>query len=82
MELSNLKFLRAMDQAKFIIGDRVDYDYAKGILRRYPTKAAVFFQPVWGTDTTKLAGWILEDGLGVRLGIQLHKYLWGTQRNK
>jgi len=82
MELANLKHLRPMDQAKFIIGDRVDYDYAKDILRRYPTKAAVFFQPVWGTDTPKLAGWILEDGLGVRLGVQLHKYLWGTQRKK
>jgi 7-carboxy-7-deazaguanine synthase len=82
MELSNLKHLRPLDQVKFIIGDRVDYDYANDILHRYPTKAVVFFQPVWGTDSTKLAGWILEDGLGVQLGIQLHKFLWGTQRKK
>lgn len=82
MELANLKYLRPIDQVKFVIGDRVDYDYASQILCNHPTKAVVFFQPVWGTDTAKLAGWILEDGLGVRLGIQLHKYLWGTQRNK
>jgi len=82
MDFANLPLLRDQDQVKFVIGDRVDYDYAKDILRRHRPCGTVFFQPVWGTDTTKIAGWILEDGLDVRLGIQLHKYLWGTQRNK
>jgi 7-carboxy-7-deazaguanine synthase len=25
-----------------------------------------------------LAGWILEDGLPVRLQLQVHKYIWGA----
>jgi 7-carboxy-7-deazaguanine synthase len=82
MDLGNLRLLRDIDQLKFIISDRQDYDYAKDLLLRHRPRCEIFFQPVWGTDTTKLAGWILSDGLHVRLGIQLQKYLWGTQRGK
>ena len=33
--------------------------------------------PAWGgLDPALLAGWILDDGLPVRLQIQLHKVLW------
>jgi 7-carboxy-7-deazaguanine synthase len=32
-------------------------------------------------DPGELARWILDDGLGVRLQVQLHKYLWpGVER--
>ena len=80
MKLENLDMLRATDQLKFIITDKHDYDFAKDLLLRHHPACEVFFQPVWGTDPTKLAGWILADGLPVRLGIQLHKILWGNRR--
>jgi 7-carboxy-7-deazaguanine synthase len=42
----------------------------------------VLFSPVHGSlDPGVLARWILEDGLRVRLQVQLHKYLWpGVER--
>ncbi len=81
-DYDNLARLRDQDQLKFIVGDRVDYDFAKEVLRRHRPRGTVFLQPVWGTDPAKLAGWILDDALEVRLGIQLHKCLWGTARKK
>ena len=30
-------------------------------------------------DSAELAAWILEDGLQVRLQVQLHKILWGDK---
>lgn len=81
-DYDNLALLRDQDQLKFIVGDRVDYDFAKEVLRRHRPCGIVFLQPVWGTDPAKLAGWILDDALEVRLGIQLHKYLWGTAQKK
>jgi hypothetical protein len=42
----------------------------------------VFFSPVHGeTGLQALAGWMIEDGLeGVRFGHQLHKTIWGTEK--
>jgi 7-carboxy-7-deazaguanine synthase len=42
----------------------------------------VLFSPVHGElDPGVLGSWILEDGLPVRLQVQLHKYLWpGVER--
>jgi 7-carboxy-7-deazaguanine synthase len=40
----------------------------------------IHFSPVHGQlDPAHLASWILEDGLDVRVQIQLHKYLWPNQ---
>jgi 7-carboxy-7-deazaguanine synthase len=39
----------------------------------------VNFSPVHpGVDPAELARWIQEDGLKVRLNLQLHKYIWGA----
>ena len=77
MNLKNIKSLRVQDQLKCIINDKKDYQYAKNIINEYHPNCIIFFQPVWGTDTSKLASWMLEDHLSVRLGIQLHKIIWG-----
>lgn len=78
----NLDYLNSHDQLKFVIALREDYLYAKkvldnpGIKRRENLK--VNFSPVFNEmDLKKLANWILEDHLPVRLHIQLHKYIWG-----
>ena len=80
MYFKNISLLDEKDQLKFVIKDRNDYNYAKDIVKKYEPKCPVFFQPVWGTDTTDLAEWILCDGLEVKLGLQLHKILWGDKK--
>jgi 7-carboxy-7-deazaguanine synthase len=80
MILQNISTLSEKDQLKFIIKDKTDYDYAKNIIRKYAPRCTVFFQPVWGTDPQKLTKWILNDGLTVRLGLQLQKIIWGAKR--
>ena len=74
---SNLPKLAASDVLKFVIGDRVDYSYAKRVLRKYRGPAAIVFQPVWGSDAGRLADWVLRDRLDVRVMLQEHKVLWG-----
>ena len=76
----NISFLRKDDQLKFVIKDKDDYNYAKKIVNKYKPICPVFFQPVWGTNPSDLADWIICDGLNVKLGLQLHKIIWGEKR--
>ena len=75
----NLQHLRAKDELKFVLLDRADFDWACQTIREqdllnHPTP--LIFSPVHGElDPGALAGWILESGLPVRLGMQIHKYL-------
>jgi len=80
MDLKNIELLRPNDQIKMIIKNEMDYNYAKDILRQYKPKCSVFFQPVWGINPNSLAEWMLKDGLKVRLGLQLHKIIWGEKK--
>jgi len=80
MNMKNISYLSKKDQLKFIIKNKEDYDYAKKILKKYNPPCTVFFQPVWGTNPKKLASWILNDGVPVRLALQLHKIIWRTKR--
>lgn len=84
MEWRNLDLLKARDEVKFVIADRADYEWSRDLVRekRLLERCPVLFSPVHGVlDPGALAGWILEDGLPVRLQVQLHKYLWpGVER--
>ena len=75
----NLPLLRAGDVIKFVVGDRPDYLYARRVVRKYRGPATLLFQPVWGTDAGRLADWVLEDHLDVRVMLQEHKLLWGDR---
>lgn len=84
---SNLDHLTARDEIKFVISDRADYEWARGVVLdrgldervRTGSLRALLMSPVWGTlDLHALAGWILEDHLPVRFQIQLHKVIWGA----
>jgi 7-carboxy-7-deazaguanine synthase len=75
----NLDALRAGDELKFVIADRGDYDWAAGVLhsRALHEKATVLFSAVHERlPTGDLARWVLDDGLPVRVQIQVHKILW------
>jgi 7-carboxy-7-deazaguanine synthase len=80
MIFTNIALLSKNDQIKFIIKRKEDYEYAKKIINTYKPRCMVFLQPVWGTDPRRLASWILHDGLPVRLGVQLHKIVWGEKK--
>jgi 7-carboxy-7-deazaguanine synthase len=83
----NLDELGANDEVKFVLSSRRDYEFAKEFTRshRLPERVReVLFSPVhddpngsWrGLEPRKLVEWMLEDGLQVRLGLQLHKIVW------
>jgi 7-carboxy-7-deazaguanine synthase len=86
-ELRNLEALSENDEVKFVIATRRDYEFARKFTVRYELARRVkqvLFSPAsedpdgkWpGLDPRTLVEWILADGLPVRLGLQLHKFIW------
>lgn len=83
--LQNIDYLLPHDEVKFVICNRQDYEWAKGMLDEYKidSRCQVLFSPVHGDiASAQLAEWILQDQLNVRFQIQLHKYLWGETPGK
>lgn len=90
--LSNLEALTAHDEIKFVISNRADYEYACDFMREQevvPRVSNIVFSPAFRKDARgprdsthcmldpqRLAEWILSDGLNVRLGLQIHKFIW------
>lgn len=77
--------LRPRDELKFVLADRRDFDWAIARVREKDLDAGrtVTFSPVWDSlSPADLAAWILESGRRVRLGLQLHKLLWGDAPGK
>jgi 7-carboxy-7-deazaguanine synthase len=56
-----------------------DYDFAKRIIDNFNLNCSIIFQPVEGTNYTNLAEWILSDNLDVKIGLQIHKIIWGNR---
>jgi len=84
--LKNLDCLGGRDEVKFVLSDRADYEWARHLVRtekRLEHVRVVHFTPVFGTlDAAELAAWILGDRLPVRLGLQLHKIIWGSDTRR
>jgi len=79
MHWPNLSQLAAKDEAKFVMADRADYDWACEILTQYDlaSRCPVLFSPVFGSLVVpQLAEWTLADRLPVRFQLQMHKYIW------
>jgi 7-carboxy-7-deazaguanine synthase len=86
-EMKNLEAVGENDEIKFVISSRQDYEFAREFTRenRLDEKVKqVLFSPVFddpegkwkGLEPRQLVEWMLEDGLPVRLGLQLHKFVW------
>jgi 7-carboxy-7-deazaguanine synthase len=86
-DMANLEAVGANDEIKFVISTRRDYDFARDFVKTHRLTERVhevLFSPVFedpsgkwaGLTARELAEWILSDGLRVRLGIQLHKFIW------
>jgi 7-carboxy-7-deazaguanine synthase len=76
----NLGALDRKDQIKFVIADEKDYLYTRDFMFRHDPHNRVdevILSPVFGQlHPRQLAEWILRDGLEVRLGLQIHKFIW------
>src|SRR5262249_49208256 len=90
--MSNLGSLTQRDEMKFVLTGRSDYEFAREFTREHELghkAGGVLFSPAFQKDPTRdrnasncmldprlLAEWILEDRLNVRLGLQIHKFIW------
>jgi len=86
-EMKNLAELTREDEIKLVISSRRDYEFAREFTREHRLAERVkqvLFSPVFddpegkwkGLEPRTLVAWMLEDGLPVRLGLQLHKFVW------
>ena len=82
-DYNNLAYLSAEDEVKFVICDRLDYEWAKNkmielSMSEQPYK--LLMSPEFQHLSPKvLVEWILEDRLPVRFQMQLHKAIWGDK---
>jgi len=90
--IDNLATLNAIDEVKFVLSDRADYEFAREFVRQHNLAErvnAVLFSPAFRKDATgardsshclldpqELAEWMLADEVPARLGLQLHKFIW------
>jgi 7-carboxy-7-deazaguanine synthase len=83
----NLDAVDEKDEIKFVLSTRRDYEFARDFTREHGLAERVkqvLFSPVFadpegkwqGLEPRQLVEWILADGLPVRLGLQLHKFIW------
>jgi 7-carboxy-7-deazaguanine synthase len=85
--IENLEALDGKDEVKFVIAGRRDYEFAREFILQHGLAGRVrqvLFSPVFADpkgawkelEARLLAEWILADRLPVRLGLQLHKFIW------
>lgn len=86
-DMKNLEAVGTDDEIKFVISSRKDYEFAREFTREHRLDEKVkqvLFSPVFddpegkwkGLEPRQLVEWMLEDELPVRLGLQLHKFVW------
>ncbi|MGD9661613.1 MAG: 7-carboxy-7-deazaguanine synthase QueE [Porticoccaceae bacterium] len=79
----NLPLLKAVDEVKFVVGDRQDYEWSRMKVDEYALLdkvGNVLFSPVFSKlSASDLADWIVADRLAVRMQLQLHKILWNDE---
>jgi 7-carboxy-7-deazaguanine synthase len=85
--LANLEFLNENDELKFVISTRRDFEFSRDFVAQHQLSGKVreiLFSPVFpdpqgtwqGLSSRELTEWILAESLPVRLGLQLHKFIW------
>ena len=90
--MENLDALNSLDEVKFVLSDRIDYEFARDFVSHHNLDRrvnAVLFSPAFSKDASgvrdasyclldprELAEWMLADGVRARLGLQIHKFIW------
>jgi 7-carboxy-7-deazaguanine synthase len=86
-KMKNLEAVDEKDEIKFVLSTRRDYEFARDFTREHRLEQRVkqvLFSPVFadpngnweGLEPRRLVEWVLADGLPVRIGLQLHKFIW------
>lgn len=80
----NFHILSDHDEVKFVILDYLDYEFALTIIEKYKLQkknSNILFSPAWGKlDPKKLVNWMMADLPPARLQMQLHKIIWGPDK--
>lgn len=73
----NLRFLQPHDQIKFVLTAHHDYRFALDFIRQHELEGRILlFSPVtFLLPPSRLAQWMLADGVPARLHLQLHQLL-------
>jgi len=90
--IDNLVALTLRDEVKFVISDRIDYEFAREFVRDHGLEqkvGSVLFSPAFIKtpspvrtaencllDPRVLVEWMLADGIEARLSLQIHKFVW------
>jgi 7-carboxy-7-deazaguanine synthase len=80
---SNIDHITSRDELKYVLSSHDDFSWALEHVRRYNlhSKCPVIFSPNLGAiSASECASWILDTNAPVRLGVQLHKCIWGDKR--
>ena len=75
----NLDSLKPVDEIKFVLASRRDFDWAAGVIREHSLdrRFAVLLSAVFGSvKPADLVEWLLATGLQARVQLQMHKYIW------
>jgi 7-carboxy-7-deazaguanine synthase len=80
---SNLEHITPRDEIKFVLADRTDYEWMRGVIRErdLPSRTPnLLASTVFGKLAARaLVAWVLEDALPVRVQLQMHKYIWSPE---
>ena len=82
---SNLEQLRPVDEVKFVIADRADYEWMLKTIRerRLEDRAKLLISTAFGTiESEQVVAWMLEDKVRARFQLQLHKYIWPSEERR
>lgn len=81
--LTNIKYLTKNDELKFVISNRIDFDYSIDFITKYNLNkkaGELLFSPAFNIlEPSLLSEWILNSGLDIRLSLQIHKYIWNPE---
>jgi 7-carboxy-7-deazaguanine synthase len=81
--LENLTRLSPLDEVKFVVADRRDFDWAVELVRAHDLDArhTVLVSPVFAGGSSAVAAevaeWVRDSNRKLRLNLQIHKLLWG-----
>ncbi len=90
--IENLDALTGIDEVKFVLTDRADYEFARAFIHGHALNekaGGILLSPAFNKspsplrttenatlDPRILVEWMLADGLPARLSLQIHKFIW------
>lgn len=84
MLTENYQYLKECDAVKFVSGTEADLEKAAEIIEKFSLteRCRVYISPVFGgIDPKRIVEFMLERKMnGVRLQLQLHKYIWDPEK--